>query len=155
MFHVCSWEELAWPSKRPLTGWFSDLEKRIQQLIDWVEDLRRPQSTWLPGKTKQQLKNVHQCILLSCFFSLTFLTYVFFRFFLFVALFNPMAFFTALMQVTGRKNNLPLDNMTIETHVTIYPSVAKLGEMGHPEDGAFCHGLFLEGMYIYVFKSFS
>jgi hypothetical protein len=60
-----------------------------------------------------------------------------------------MAFLTALMQVTGRKNNLPLDNMTIETHVTIYPSVAKLGEMGHPEDGAFCHGLFLEGMYIY------
>ena len=61
------------------------------------------------------------------------------------ALFNPMAFLTALMQCTGRKNKLPLDNMTIETHVTIYPSMEKLGNLDHPLDGAFCHGLFLEG----------
>ena len=35
--------------------------------------------------------------------------------------------------------------MTIETHVTIYPSMEKLGVLEHPLDGAFCHGLFLEG----------
>ena len=92
-----------------MPGWFSDTLKRIAQLKDWCEDLRRPKSTWLP------------------------------------ALFNAMAFLTALMQVTGRNNSLALDNMTVETHCTIYPNVEKLADLEHPVDGAFCHGLFLEG----------
>lgn len=33
-------------------------------------------------------------------------------------LFNPMAFVTAIMQVTARATGLPLDKMSIETHVT-------------------------------------
>lgn len=33
-------------------------------------------------------------------------------------LFNPMAFVTAIMQVTARSTGLPLDKMSIETHVT-------------------------------------
>ena len=47
--------------------------------------------------------------------------------------------------MTGRVRGLPLDNMTVETHMTIYPHVAALADLGHPEDGAFCHGLFIEG----------
>jgi dynein heavy chain len=109
IFHQTSWEAIAWPSKRPLDGWFSDTLSRIKQLQDWSKELKRPVSTWLP------------------------------------ALFNPMAFLTALMQVTGRKNNLPLDNMTIETHITIYSDIPSIDGMDHPEDGDFCHGLFLEG----------
>ena len=61
------------------------------------------------------------------------------------ALFNPMAFLTALMQVTGRQRSLPLDNMGVETHVTIYSNIETIEQMDHPEDGAFCHGLYLEG----------
>ena len=76
-----------------MPGWFSDTLKRIAQLKDWCEDLRRPKSTWLP------------------------------------ALFNAMAFLTALMQVTGRNNSLALDNMTVETHCTIYPNVEKLADL--------------------------
>jgi dynein heavy chain len=109
IFHQTSWEALAWPSKRQLDGWFNDLLKRIAQLQDWQEDLRRPMSTWLP------------------------------------ALFNPMAFLTALMQVTGRRRNLPLDNMTVETHCTVYRDHVQVQEMEHPEDGCFVHGLFIEG----------
>ena len=33
-------------------------------------------------------------------------------------LFNPMAFVTAIMQVTARATGLPLDKMSVETHVT-------------------------------------
>jgi dynein heavy chain, axonemal len=33
-------------------------------------------------------------------------------------LFNPMAFVTAIMQVTARSTGLPLDKMSIETHIT-------------------------------------
>ena len=86
IFHQTSWEAIAWPSKRPLTGWFKDTLYRIAQLELWAEHLVRPNSTWIP------------------------------------ALFNPMAFLTALMQVTGRQRSLPLDNMSIETHLTIFPS---------------------------------
>jgi hypothetical protein len=44
--HTASWEAIAWPSKRPLKGWFMDTLKRIEQLHGWTENLRRPQSTW-------------------------------------------------------------------------------------------------------------
>ncbi len=82
VFHKTSWEKLAWPSKKSLQMWFSDLLVRVEQLERWASDLVEPLSLWLPG------------------------------------LFNPMAFVTAIMQVTARATGLPLDKMSVETHVT-------------------------------------
>ena len=61
----------------------------------------------------------------------------------FPGLFNPMAFLTALMQVTGRVRGFPLDNMTTETHVTMMHDSSKA--VVNPEDGLFAIGLFIEG----------
>jgi len=58
-------------------------------------------------------------------------------------LFNPMAFNTAIMQVTARKSNLPLDNMTIETHFTTMSKPEEVQK--HPEDGALVYGMYIEG----------
>jgi dynein heavy chain len=60
-------------------------------------------------------------------------------------LFNPTAYLTAIMQVTSRKNNLPLDKMTIETHITMHQQPEKTKELGYPSDGMYVHGLYLEG----------
>jgi dynein heavy chain len=44
------WEQLAYPSMRPLSGWLADLVNRISQLNDWVASpLDTPVVTWLPG----------------------------------------------------------------------------------------------------------
>eukprot|EP00611_Tribonema_gayanum_P006577 TRINITY_DN1584_c0_g1_i3.p1 TRINITY_DN1584_c0_g1~~TRINITY_DN1584_c0_g1_i3.p1 ORF type:complete len:771 (+),score=253.87 TRINITY_DN1584_c0_g1_i3:390-2702(+) len=58
-------------------------------------------------------------------------------------LFNPTAYLTAVMQVTARKTGAPLDKMTTETHITTFMDPAQCDYV--PEDGAFVHGLFLEG----------
>jgi len=61
-------------------------------------------------------------------------------------LFNPTAFLTAVKQVTARAKSLPLDKMCIETHVTKMAEKGEAVERGnYPDDGAFVHGLFLEG----------
>ena len=57
--------------------------------------------------------------------------------------FNPTAFLTAVMQVTARRTGAPLDKMTTETHVTTMANADAVDSC--PEDGAFVHGLFLEG----------
>jgi dynein heavy chain, axonemal len=106
-FHRTSWEKLAWASEKILQSWFSDLLLRVEQLVDWVEDLSLPKSMWLPG------------------------------------LFNPMAYNTAVMQVTARQTGFALDNMTIETHITAYRDVAAIQK--GPESGVFIHGLYIEG----------
>ena len=57
-------------------------------------------------------------------------------------LFNPQAFLTAVMQVTARKNEWPLDKVQITVDVT------KKGPEeieGATRDGAYIHGLFVEG----------
>jgi dynein heavy chain len=48
-FHKCSWEKYAWPSKRPLASWFTDLLKRVDQFSKWSATLETPVSLWLPG----------------------------------------------------------------------------------------------------------
>ena len=58
-------------------------------------------------------------------------------------LFNPTAYLTAVMQVTARRTGSPLDCMTTETHVT---SMVKHADANYfPTDGAFIHGLYIEG----------
>ncbi len=66
---------------------------------------------------------------------------------LWLALFNPTAFLTAIQQVVARKKNLPLDNMTTETNVTTYrrPDDLEVLVDKRPPDGAFIHGLYMQG----------
>lgn len=47
------------------------------------------------------------------------------------------------MQVTARKNNLPLDDMSLRTEVKNSKEVSEFPEC--PEDGAYVNGFFLEG----------
>lgn len=58
-------------------------------------------------------------------------------------LFNPMAYNTAVMQVTARQQGQPLDNMTTETHVTTFMDSENI--TCTPEDGVLISGLFIEG----------
>ena len=58
-------------------------------------------------------------------------------------LFNPQAFLTAVMQVTARKNEWPLDKLSTVVEVTKKPSVDEIE--GAPRDGAYIHGLYVEG----------
>jgi dynein heavy chain len=58
-------------------------------------------------------------------------------------LFNPMAFVTAIMQVTARDTGRPLDKMTVETHITTIYKPEHATE--YPEHGKFVHGLYIEG----------
>ena len=58
-------------------------------------------------------------------------------------LFNPMSFLTAVMQVTARENNLPLDSMCLKTDVTNFMTPEELA--GPAPVGQFMHGFFLEG----------
>jgi dynein heavy chain len=48
-FHACSWERLAWPSRKNLASWFNDLLLRKTQLNEWCKSLSLPYSVWLPG----------------------------------------------------------------------------------------------------------
>ncbi|XP_055373642.1 dynein beta chain, ciliary isoform X2 [Condylostylus longicornis] len=57
-------------------------------------------------------------------------------------LFNPQSFLTAIMQESARKNDLPLDKMCLCCEVT---KKEKDGISSSPKEGAFIHGLFIEG----------
>ncbi|EPQ11489.1 Dynein heavy chain 11, axonemal [Myotis brandtii] len=57
-------------------------------------------------------------------------------------LFNPQSFLTAIMQTTARKNAWPLDKMCLTVDVT----KKNKEDYGHPpREGAYLHGLFMEG----------
>jgi len=58
-------------------------------------------------------------------------------------LFNPMAFLTAVMQVTARNQNFPLDYMT--NRATFLNVLDPLDINMLPASGVYIHGLFLEG----------
>ena len=58
-------------------------------------------------------------------------------------LFNPTAFLTAVQQVVARRNSFPLDSVTIDTHMTTMMDASAVED--YPADGAFVHGLFIEG----------
>merc|ERR1711879_165071 len=57
-------------------------------------------------------------------------------------LFNPQSFLTAIMQQTARKNEWPLDRMTISCDVT---KKNKEDFFSPPREGAYLYGLFMEG----------
>lgn len=61
-------------------------------------------------------------------------------------LFNPTAYLTAVMQVTGRSTGLALDKTTIETHITVMlsPTDERI-TAAQPENGVYVHGLYIEG----------
>ena len=58
-------------------------------------------------------------------------------------LFNPTSYLTAVMQVTARRTGMPLDQMTTETHITTFLKADTIDY--YPTDGAFIHGLYIEG----------
>ena len=58
-------------------------------------------------------------------------------------LFNPMAFVTAIMQVTARDTGRPLDKMSVETYITTIYKPEHATE--YPEHGKYVHGLYIEG----------
>ena len=82
-FHSCSWERLAWPSKKNLTTWFMDLLQRKAQLNDWSRSLVLPYSIWLPGLMNPTalltaIKQVSLAVFLNClhfFYSHSFFVY--------------------------------------------------------------------------------
>lgn len=66
--------------------------------------------------------------------------------------FNPQSFLTAIMQQTARKNEWPLDKMCLMTDVT---KKQKEDFNSAPREGAYVHGLFMEGARLVAFYSFS
>lgn len=56
--------------------------------------------------------------------------------------FNPQSFLTAIMQQTARKNEWPLDKMCLLTDVT---KKQKDEFTSAPREGAYVHGLYMEG----------
>jgi dynein heavy chain, axonemal len=58
-------------------------------------------------------------------------------------LFNPMSYLTAIMQVTARKDFLPLDDMCLKTEVMNVFEPEEMPEAA--ENGAYIYGLSLEG----------
>ncbi|KAG8446024.1 hypothetical protein GDO86_013774 [Hymenochirus boettgeri] len=56
--------------------------------------------------------------------------------------FNPQSFLTAIMQSMARKNEWPLDKMTLQCDVT---KKNKEDFSSPPREGAYVHGLFMEG----------
>jgi len=101
------WVNKAYPSLKPLAGWFTDFLARNVQLVGWMENLVTPHSVWISG------------------------------------LFNPMAYITAILQTTARKNDLPLDQMEVWTDIT--------GQNDHTQitapadEGMYIHGCCMEG----------
>jgi len=59
-------------------------------------------------------------------------------------LFNPQAFLTAVMQVTARKNEWPLDKLATVVDVS-KKTVDEVNSGGETRDGAFVNGLYVEG----------
>lgn len=56
--------------------------------------------------------------------------------------FNPQSLLTAIMQSTARKNELPLDKMCLHCDVT---KKQKDDFTAGPREGAYVHGIFMEG----------
>lgn len=58
-------------------------------------------------------------------------------------LFNPMSYLTSIMQVTARRDNLALDDMTLKTDVSNIRDATQITTPA--ENGCYIHGFFLQG----------
>merc|ERR1712216_1107231 len=58
-------------------------------------------------------------------------------------MFNPMAYITAILQTTARKDDQPLDQMYIWTDITTWMDEAEC--TAYAEDGMYIHGCCMEG----------
>lgn len=58
-------------------------------------------------------------------------------------LFNPMSYLTSIMQVTARRDNLALDDMTLKTDVTNIRDPTQITAAA--ENGCYIHGFYLQG----------
>ncbi|TYZ58261.1 hypothetical protein PybrP1_007938 [[Pythium] brassicae (nom. inval.)] len=47
--HRCSWERVAWSSRKALGPWFADFVERAASLAAWAAEFRLPYSVWLAG----------------------------------------------------------------------------------------------------------
>jgi dynein heavy chain len=101
-----AWAECAYFSKKPLQEWYQDLLQRVDQLVEWTNDIETPAVLWIAG------------------------------------LFNPMSFLTAIMQVTSRAHQLPLDDICLKTDVK---NSMATEDFKAAEVGAYVNGFFLEG----------
>lgn len=54
-----------------------------------------------------------------------------------------MAYLTSIMRATARKENIALDDITLKTTVLNIRDPTQVVE--HAENGAYVHGLFLQG----------
>lgn len=43
------WAAMAYPSKKPLSAWYADLQDRIKQLQTWSGEMKIPKSIWISG----------------------------------------------------------------------------------------------------------
>ena len=120
-----SWTKRAYASLNGLSAWYTDLLLRIKELgkdnphySDWsgFTDKKIPES-WTSDF------NLPSSVWLPGFF-------------------NPQSFLTAIMQSTARKNELPLDKMCLVCDVT-KKNKEEIGQA--PREGAYIHGLYMEG----------
>lgn len=102
-------------------NWFKVAYHSNKSLLVWLDDLNRRVQQFADWSAEFDTPNV---VWLS-------------------GLFNPMSYLTAIMQVTARKDMLPLDDMCLKTEVM---NVFEPEEQTEPcEAGAFIYGLSLEG----------
>nr|CAD7197237.1 unnamed protein product [Timema douglasi] len=112
------WTQRAYPSLQGLTAWFADLLLRLRELDTWSTDFVKALTKIMP-----LIHQLPSSVWLAGFF-------------------NPQSFLTAIMQSTARKNELPLDKMCLQCDVT---KKQKEDFTSAPREGAYVHGLYMEG----------
>eukprot|EP00095_Tigriopus_kingsejongensis_P007513 maker-scaffold103_size370364-snap-gene-1.20 protein:Tk07513 transcript:maker-scaffold103_size370364-snap-gene-1.20-mRNA-1 annotation:"dynein beta ciliary-like" len=121
-----SWTQRAYASLHGLSAWYVDLLLRIKVSAQAHLDPRWRSDHLLSFKELESWTSDFSfppTIWLSGFF-------------------NPQSFLTAIMQSTARKNELPLDKMSLACEVT---KKNKEEIQAPPREGAYIHGLFMEG----------
>ena len=155
VFHRTSWEKHAWWSNKTLATWYVYFNCLLICFVDRIQEM------FFGGIDVL----FYLTVVLFSFSSTLSFFFSFYRFpevlkrnaqlmewrdqlimpycMWFPGLFNPMAYLTAVMQITGRVRGFPLDKMTTETTISTLTDIE--GPNSHPYDGVFGHGLYIEG----------